>query len=223
MLPALKVDAESVLEKIKTKVMKERVRVLEFMRDYDKLRSGRIPATSFRRALDLCGFSLGQEEVTALEKMYQSPKDPSQVEYMRFSDEIESVFTRKDLEKMPTAEVVQFVPPVGVNMYVLSPEEEQTLQKTMHRLAERVRVRRIQIFPLFEDYDRVHIGSVTRSQFHRVLSELEMGGLVNAMEFQILYRKFDVRVGGRNDVNYISFCQMIDDYAQTRWTDPALK
>ena len=49
--------------------MKERVRVLEFMKDYDKLRSGRIPATSFRRALDLCGFSLGQEEVTALEKM----------------------------------------------------------------------------------------------------------------------------------------------------------
>ena len=26
------------------------------------------------------------------------------------------------------------------------------------------RVRRIQIFPLFEDYDRMHIGSVTRSQ-----------------------------------------------------------
>ena len=43
--------------------------MLEFMRDYDKLRSGRIPATSFRRALDLCGLSLGQEEVTALEKM----------------------------------------------------------------------------------------------------------------------------------------------------------
>jgi len=27
-----------------------------------------------------------------------------------------------------------------------------------------VRVRRIQIFPLFEDYDGMHIGSVTRSQ-----------------------------------------------------------
>ena len=43
--------------------------MLEFMRDYDKLRSGRIPATSFRRALDLCGFGLGQDEVTALEAM----------------------------------------------------------------------------------------------------------------------------------------------------------
>ena len=30
--------------------------------------------------------------------------------------------------------------------------------------------------PFFEDYDKVHIGSVTRSQFHRVLSELEIGG-----------------------------------------------
>ena len=57
---------------------------------------------------------------------------------MKFSDEIESIFTRKDLEKTPTAEVQQFVPAVDVNMYVLSPEEEQTLQKTMHRLAERV-------------------------------------------------------------------------------------
>ena len=45
------------------------MRVLEFMRDYDKLRSGRIPATSFRRALDLCGFGLGQDEVASLEKM----------------------------------------------------------------------------------------------------------------------------------------------------------
>ena len=41
---------------------------------------------------------------------------------------------------MPTAEVMQYVPPVGVNMSILSPDEEQTLQKTMHRLAERVSI-----------------------------------------------------------------------------------
>jgi len=49
-------------------VSKERVRVLEFMRDYDKLRSGRIPVTSFRRSLDLCRFPLSQEEVAVLEQ-----------------------------------------------------------------------------------------------------------------------------------------------------------
>ena len=47
-------------------VIKERIRVLEFMRDYDKLRSGRILVTSFRRALDLCGFGLNSMEVQAL-------------------------------------------------------------------------------------------------------------------------------------------------------------
>ena len=53
-----------------TQVSKERIRVLEFMRDYDKLRSGRIPCTSFRRALDLCGFGLSQMEVAALEERW---------------------------------------------------------------------------------------------------------------------------------------------------------
>ena len=50
-----------------------------------------------------------------------------------------------------------------------------------------------------------------------------MGGLVNSLEFGILYRKFDVKVGGRSDVNYIAFCEMINDYALTKWTDPSLK
>ena len=38
------------------------------MKDYDKLRSGRIPMTSFRRALDLYGFELTQEQIAALEE-----------------------------------------------------------------------------------------------------------------------------------------------------------
>ena len=59
-------------------------------------------------------------------------------------------------------------------------------------------------------------------QFHRVLSELELGGLVNALEFGILYRKFDVKVGGSSDVNYIAFCEMCDTYAQTKWSEPSL-
>ena len=73
-----------------------------------------------------------------------------------------------------------------------------------------------------QDHSCIHVPLII-SQFHRVLSELELGGLVNALEFVLLYRKFDVKIGGRNDVNYYAFCEMIDDYAQTKWTDPALK
>jgi hypothetical protein len=37
------------------------------MKDYDKLRSGRMLKTSFRRALDLCGFQLKESEISILE------------------------------------------------------------------------------------------------------------------------------------------------------------
>ena len=47
--------------------------MLEFLHDYDKLRSHRMLATSFRRALDLCGFKLSQSEIEVLEDRYIHP------------------------------------------------------------------------------------------------------------------------------------------------------
>ena len=49
--------------KIKTKVVKEGVRVYEFMKDYDKLRTGRMLKTIFPRALDLCALGLTIDEI----------------------------------------------------------------------------------------------------------------------------------------------------------------
>ena len=80
-------------------------------------------------------------------------------------------------------------------------------------------MRNIQITPLFADYDRVHMGSVSRSQFRRVLGELELGSLVSEHEFKVLYKRFDVRVGGKDDVNYIAFCAMVSEYAQFVWRE----
>lgn len=71
----------------------------------------------------------------------------------------------------------------------------------------------MQLFPLFEDYDRVHNGTVSRQQFRRVLTELELGGLVNESEFRILHMKFHVSVGGKEDIDYIRFCDMINELA----------
>ena len=72
-----------------------------------------------------------------------------------------------------------------------------------------VRKHRMQLFPLFEDYDRVHNGSVSRSQFRRVLSELQLESLVTHEELQLLWNQFQCKVGGKEDVNYIAFCEMV--------------
>ena len=59
-------DTDGIMHKIKSKVMKERIRVLEFMRDYDKLRTGRMLKTSFPRALDMCSLGLTKAETAKI-------------------------------------------------------------------------------------------------------------------------------------------------------------
>ncbi len=49
-------------------------------------------------------------------------------------------------------------------------------------------------------------------QFSRVLKDLELESLVNAAEMRLLYRKFDVKVGGWSNVQYIDFCAVCDSY-----------
>lgn len=69
---------------------------------------------------------------------------------------------------------------------------------------------RIQLFPLFEDFDRVHNGTVTREQFRRVLTELELAPYVPTQtEWFCLCDKFSQVVGGVDNVNYVTFCDVI--------------
>ncbi|XP_063445753.1 uncharacterized protein LOC134725669 [Mytilus trossulus] len=221
-LPELNIaeDLEGVMMKVKTKVSKERIRVLEYMRDYDKLRSGRVQKISFRRALDLCRFELKESEVCILEDKYQSQGYPDFVDYVKFCDDVESIFTFKELEKAPLQEVVQFKPPEEWELNKLEPEAESMFSMCVDRISEKVRKHRMQLYPLFEDYDRVHNGTVSRSQFRRVLSELELASLVNEQEFKLLWHKFDVKIGGKDDVNYIAFCEMIYALAKFEWRKP---
>lgn len=71
---------------------------------------------------------------------YQFPYDADFIEYLRFSDDIESIFTTKNLEKAPLLEVEQFVPDVESQHNQLRQDEEQTIVTCLTRLAEKVRL-----------------------------------------------------------------------------------
>ncbi|BFZ03633.1 hypothetical protein BsWGS_06672 [Bradybaena similaris] len=206
-------DLDSVLLKIKTKVCKERVRIYEFMKDYDKLRSGRMLKNLFRRALNLARVDLLESEIAILEDRYQSGFDVDCVEYLHFITEIESIFTKDNLEKFPQEEVIQFKPNEEWTINQLSADEEDRVRKCMLRIAEKVYKERIQLFPLFEDYDNVHTGAVSRSQFRRVLTTLGLANVATDTDFILLAKRFQTQVGGRTDVNYIAFCKSIYELA----------
>jgi Ca2+-binding EF-hand superfamily protein len=202
--------------RLKTLVFKERIRVYEFMKDYDKLRSGSIPKNDFRRALDLCGVGdvLVEPEIVSIMEAYKSTEKPGFIDYLRLSKELETVFTNSELDRNPCAKVEQFRPPVEWEKNDLEDLEENIFKTAMYRLGEHIKKTRIQLYPLFEDYDRVHNATVSRSQFHRVLSELEMGGLLSEQEFRVIFKKFNMTRGGKNDVNYVAFCDWFKDCLQ---------
>jgi len=116
--------------------------------DYDKLNCGRILKTHFRRALDMCRLDLLESEVAILEDHYQSAQDDRCVDYLRYNDDIESIFAIKHLEKTPTREVHLFHPPDEINMNVLVTDKDEILQTCLQRLADRVRLSLVLSFVL---------------------------------------------------------------------------
>lgn len=57
---------------------------------------------------------------------------------MRFSDEVESIFTTKELEKAPLLDVEQFKPPVDWQMNTMSSGDGEICIEALKRLAEKV-------------------------------------------------------------------------------------
>jgi hypothetical protein len=127
-------------------VYKERVRIHEWTHDYDKRRTGRMLKTQFRRALDLCKLGLQESELSILEDHYQSIGEPDFVDYLRFSSDIESVFTTHHLEKMPTVEPGIFRPPPEILLNELTEDKMQILDACLNRIMERVSLMSRQLY-----------------------------------------------------------------------------
>jgi Ca2+-binding EF-hand superfamily protein len=216
-----KPDLEEILDKVKRRVCLERVRIHEWMRDFDKLRSGRMLKTNFRRCLDLCRFDLQESELAILEDHYQAWEDKDFVHWLQFCKDIESIFTTDELEKAPQLEPDPLQPLPEWSRNELPQEEEERAAQVLTRLAEKIRRHRMQLFPLFEDFDRVHNRTVSRSQFRRVLSELGLASLIpSEHEWNSVWMKFCETVGGRDDVNYVAFCDTVYDIANFEWRKP---
>ena len=95
--------------------------------------------------------------MTALEKKYESKSGG--VNYVEFSDELESVFTVKGLVKNPTCEITEFIPgEVDPTLNILSPKDQKIYQKIMDRMVEIVRKHVIDPLTYLEDYDFINEG-----------------------------------------------------------------
>ena len=91
-------DVEDALAKLRQFCKEQRIRISEFFRDFDKLRSGFITKAQFRIGLSMAKITLSGNEFNLLCDHFSGLKD-NQVRWRDFCDSVDEVFSKKGLEK----------------------------------------------------------------------------------------------------------------------------
>jgi Ca2+-binding EF-hand superfamily protein len=92
-------DINDVISRIRLACKQQRIRIGEFFRDFDKLRSGFITEPQFRIGLNMAKIVLSSAEFDELVTFFQAPKEGKHVKWREFCDQVDEVFTKKGLEK----------------------------------------------------------------------------------------------------------------------------
>lgn len=92
-------DVEDIIAKLRRTCQEQRIRIAEFFRDFDKLRSGYITEAQFRIGLNMSKIVLSGVEFRLLADHFQAPKEGAHIKWREFSDCVDEVFTKKNLEQ----------------------------------------------------------------------------------------------------------------------------
>ncbi|KAJ1514286.1 hypothetical protein HMI56_000768 [Coelomomyces lativittatus] len=209
-------DLNQILLKLKTKVKTERFGVYDFLHDFDPLHSGFITLNEFIRGIDTFKFGLQPEEVLTLAQHYYV--EGKSIDYRKFADEMESVFTMKHLEKHPTYTPKPFQPPWHGHINNPTMDVEGKWMKLMQRLTEEARQRRMFVLLRYlEDHDKIHIGTITKAQFSSSLSAA--GYCLDEEEADVLFAKYGLE-DDENQIDYFSFNEDFTKMIHSASKDP---
>ncbi|CAM9494755.1 unnamed protein product [Chrysoparadoxa australica] len=216
---------ERVLQDLKQKVMMLRIRTTEFFKDADKLRSGSISREVFSRSLLAMGVKLSPNEMSGLCDTFACPgtlvdaEGESYVRWREFCDELDQVFTVKNLVKCPLADVHAEVEDArGLNSSNIDNmhshqtlEEEEELKQVLKEIALKLKKRRVQLGPILHDFDKFQRGCVNEDAFARCLSLAGVMPSVQGMDliaekFKEMYTTVDTHP----DINYKAFLAALD-------------
>jgi len=204
-------NIKDIIDKIKHRVKINRIRLNEFFQDFDGLRKGVCTKAKMRTALDMANLSLRSEEYVVLEKCFEVEGDPLRVNYKVLVDEVDTVFTLKELEKDPLLRPEEFKIPDFLDPEKrLSQSDNLLLNDVMIKLAVLMRKYRVHPKAYFKDADKAKIGIIPSSKFASILNFLRLDVLEK--EMNILIKRFY----GKNmiEINYFDFDNILQKYCE---------
>ncbi|EPZ36278.1 hypothetical protein O9G_003436 [Rozella allomycis CSF55] len=202
-----RITFDYVMNKLKSRVKTERFSFREIMKDFDPLRHGKIHRHDFQRALRVFhhAYPNTQEKLDILTLPYT--QEGGFVDYVKFCNDLESVFTIDNLEQNPLAEPPAFVANLRDPPYELDDKENAILDSCSKRLATQLSQRRMDLYFVFEDYDRINNGTITQNQFVSVLCNNNLK--ISQEEAQVLLKRFSIHQRPDSFIDYIDFNEYI--------------
>ena len=190
----------------------KRVRIEEFFFDFDKLRRGKVTKNQFEQILSMLNFNLTAEEFNFLCARYKTTTDAEyMVNYKAFCASINAAFTTYGIQHDPQAKVapvtVGHTVPARRKYLQFTEEEQQVIAGILAEYREAVRIKRIHLKPMFQDFDITSNQHVTKHQFLRTLCQL---GVTTSEEVLNILLKAYMDKGNVDEVNYYDFCDDVD-------------
>ena len=202
LIPRSNIALDDLLERIQSEFGTRRIRMREFMRDYDRLNHGKMPAAKLRTALAAAGVPLRPEELDLLEEAYRV--DDGEVQWRELAYIVDG--GNEYLEQEPTKTLS---PVKRRDMMATAKLTDSAVLNLLDSLRRFVAFRNMLVKPFFQDYDPHRNRCVTRHQFAAVLNLLKLP--VSEADVEALQNSFAATGLGQEDkVNYLDFCRRID-------------
>lgn len=190
---------EDVIEKIQKITKQKSLRISEFMRDYDPLRSGSITASQFLSSLSMLKVYLSQKEAKMLTEKYANPDKEGEVLWTKFADDIDIVFVVKNLEKREDIKEIMDITKTSFKLNELSLPDQATLQEILKEMKSFFEVNRIEPKPMFINYDHLKRGKVLKPQFKKICHSMKY--FISDNYIDILMKKYGDPIS--NEINYV--------------------
>jgi hypothetical protein len=145
-----------------------------------------------------------------LEKYFAVSADPTKVDYVKFNEGVEKIFTERDLEKDPIKKPQEFKAPSILDPKdVLNEEEEKALDECLQRVGWHVKHKRLLIKPFFQDKDKSKSGFIAVTRFRSIFDNMKLQ--ISDDEYKLICKRFQAKA--YNEINYVEFDYVLRFYS----------
>lgn len=164
-------DVEDVMARLRQVCGQNRIRIGEFFRDFDKLRTGFITNAQFRIGLSMAKLPISNPEFQLLASTFSAGerKAGEHVCWREFVDSVDCVFTKKGLEKNVDIVLGDAATATQYGRENASDDEKRCVDDIIGRFQEIVRRHRLDAKSFFQDHDYHKHFKVTPKIFRQVM------------------------------------------------------